>query len=208
MIEKGLIVSIQGYSRGTTQELAEGAVQGGAVAIRTDQPISTKVPVIGLEKIPNKSYYITTSRDSIIRCMAWSNYIAIDSRRGNNDLEILLAHCHINNINVVADIRTLDDVKNLLTICEEQNIRKPAYIATTFDYDMSYIQKLVIIKAIKSYSDIPVIAEGGYSKLDEVKGVLKLCDNVCIGASVSDIEKLTKKYAGGKNVDCEPASMR
>ena len=35
-MKKGLIVSIQGYSQPTTQELAEKAILGGAVAIRTD----------------------------------------------------------------------------------------------------------------------------------------------------------------------------
>ena len=64
MIDKGLIVSIQNYSVYVTQELALMVELGGAVGIRLDNPVNCVSPKIGLVKIPEKEFYITTTKET------------------------------------------------------------------------------------------------------------------------------------------------
>jgi putative N-acetylmannosamine-6-phosphate epimerase len=196
MINKGVIVSIQGYSQATTQELANKAVKGGAVAIRTDQRINVDVPVIGLQKIPDKKYYITTSKEAIKQVMVWSNYIAIDCRKGNQELELLLSLCHVFSLKYVADIECEKDVNNLLTMCERKGLIQPAYISTTFGYKKDIEEKLSDIREIKEITRVPLIAEGGYEFAIDVSRATGYTGRICIGTAISDVEKLTEKYKG------------
>lgn len=195
MINKGLIVSIQRYSRETTQELAERAIDGGAIAIRTDQRINVKVPVIGLIKIPNKKYYITTSRAAIKECM-WSQYVAIDSRKGNIDIDLLYSYCHINEVDIIADIENIEDVYNLLAICSRLKLVKPKYIATTFSFMEEGIPDLKLLKKIKKATNISIIAEGGYGNTVFIGAAMQdKVERFCIGTAISDIELITNEYS-------------
>jgi N-acylglucosamine-6-phosphate 2-epimerase len=197
MINKGLIVSIQKYTQPTTQELALKSIQGGAVAIRTDQEIKCEKPIIGLKKLGGKEFYITTTRDAILEVSKWSDYVAIDSRKGNTEIELLYAHCHVTNVKIVADIETVEDVQNVLSICNKSRIKKPEYFATTFAFNCK------IIKEIKEISDIPVIAEGGYSSRLSMNIARHAgADNICIGTAISDIETQTKKYKDKWSMTC------
>lgn len=195
IMEKGIIVSIQKYTQATTQELAIEAIKGGAVAIRTDQPLNIDIPIIGLEKLHDKEYYITTEVSSIIQVMKWSDYIAIDLRQGNKDIEILLAHCHVNNLKVIADIYTIKDIDNIMNICQMTKIKLPEYFSTTFQYEWSFEKKLNSIKEIKNkYPNINLIAEGGYKNSDKLLKINELCSNICIGNAISGIRDLTIKH--------------
>lgn len=177
---KGLIVSIQGYAQPTTDELAAIAIKNGASGIRTDRQIRVNAPVIGLKKFHGKQFYITTDREAISEVAVWADYVAIDSRRGNREIDLLYSHCHVKNIDIVADIEKIEDAENILSMCNGLNIKKPAYFATTFsscDTDL--------ICQIRQICDIPVIAEGGYSSLPEItaakqNGAVALC----IGAAM------------------------
>ena len=190
MIPKGLIVSIQKYSAYVTQELSLIAEGNGAVAIRTDQPINIVSPKIGLIKIPEKEFYITTTKEAINQVNKWADYVAIDSRKGNKDLSFLFAFCHQNGIKVVADIEKIEDFENIIEICEKGKIAMPKAIATTFSNTNNDL-----IKQIKELRDITVIAEGGYSnEYDVMIALTNGADNICIGTAISDIGKLTKKY--------------
>jgi putative N-acetylmannosamine-6-phosphate epimerase len=195
VFKKGLIVSIQGFSQKTTQELANIAKDNGAVGIRTDQPINTDLFVIGLKKLPGKDYYITTSKDAIIDVSKWTSNIAIDSRKGNQEIEFLYAVCHMMNINIIADIKDIADVRNIIEMCENKKIALPRYFATTFNFDS--LQKWKIIDEIKKIISIPIIAEGGYSEFHEIEFAYYLgANNVCIGNSIMGIDKKIKQYAG------------
>ena len=105
MIEKGIIVSIQNYSKNAIKELSYYAIEAGAVAIRTNEPIVIEKPIIGLKKIKNRQFYITTDKKAILDVQKWSDFVAIDSRRGNPDLDFLYGFCHINEIKIVADVK-------------------------------------------------------------------------------------------------------
>jgi N-acylglucosamine-6-phosphate 2-epimerase len=188
---KGLIVSIQGYSKTTTQELARKAINHGATGIRTDQSIKVKAPIIGLKKLHGKEYYITTDKDIIHEVSKWADYVAIDSRKGNREIEWLYAHCHTSNINIVADIEKIEDVENILNICYGLKIKKPEYFATTFSN--CYINLI---------TEVPIIAEGGYSSIDSVTRAKKNgAKCVCIGTAL-DIGILSNIYKGIWNEYC------
>ena len=191
-MDQGIIVSIQTYNKTTTQELAKRAIEGGAVAIRTDQPIKVKCDVIGLRKIPERRFYITSELWAVKEVMQWTNLIAIDSRKGNMELEILYAFCHINNIDIVADVANIEDVKSLLLMLNNKKIMMPKYIATTFAKG-----SLEIIRNIKNITSIPVIAEGGYNSEANVSFARHIgAHAVCIGEAISKIDCLTNKFVG------------
>jgi len=190
MIPKGLIVSIQGYSQSTTQEMADIAVKNGAVAIRTDKPIEIDVDVIGLMKFRNKKYYITTSIKSIKYVSLVNDFVAIDSRRGNKCLQELYLFCESQGIQVVADIETLDDVKHILSLG-----LSPAYIATTFSFLENIQPNIELIKEIRKITEIPIIAEGGYEAEWQIRKAIEYgAGNVCVGRAISKINELTKDY--------------
>jgi N-acylglucosamine-6-phosphate 2-epimerase len=194
-MDQGIIVSIQNYNKTTTQELAKKAIAGGAVAIRTDQPIKIKVPMIGLRKIPDRKYYITSEIWAIQQVMQYTKLIAIDSRSGNRNIEMLYAFCHVNQINIVADIETLEDVDSLLTLLDNKKIVMPKYIATTFSDN-----NIPLIKEIKKITDIPVIAEGGYAERGQIMFARQYgAHAVCIGEAISKIDNLTNKFKGWWN---------
>lgn len=192
-MKKGLIVSVQGYSLDTTQELANIAVQAGAVAIRTDQPINQEVPIIGLVKNFDYEYYITPTREDLIAISKHTDIAAIDSRKGNPNLKLLYSHAHVNNIKIVADIYTIEDVESILAMCEKDKIVKPAYIATTFNFKKPFSEKRSLLKEIKRITDIPIIAEGGYKYKPEIEDIKGLVNNVCVGNAITGIEGKTKE---------------
>jgi putative N-acetylmannosamine-6-phosphate epimerase len=196
MIEKGIIVSIQGFSQSTTQELANRSIEGGAVAIRTDQPIIIDNPVIGLEKLEDMKYYITSTRDSLINVQKWADYIAIDSRKGNQNIDLLYSHCHVNGSKIIADIQNIADVENILDICNNQKIREPVYLATTFSFLDSGSHDNHLIEQIQSICDIPIIAEGKCNNKNTILSVKQNgVNNICIGTYISNIKQLTKYYS-------------
>jgi putative N-acetylmannosamine-6-phosphate epimerase len=195
MIPKGIIVSIQKYSGSTIQELTDNAIEGGAVAIRTDKPLNCDVPLIALEKLPDRKYYITTTKEAIQFC-SWGNYIAIDSRKGNQDLVYLYSFCHVNEYNIIADIEDFYDVATIIDICKKGNIKKPSYFSTTFSFLKNNKHNFDLITQINNYCDIPVIAEGKIKSIDDVKRAFECgASNVCIGAEISDIQYLTNKFS-------------
>jgi len=183
----GLIVSIQGYTAQTTQELIDIALRSGAVGVRTDQPSYCDGVHIGLKK-NDKKYYITTDIEDIIRVSQWAQTIAIDSRRGNPDIERLYRYCDLNLYGIVADIENEEDLKNLKTLHDNKKIKSPEYIATTFSNQKTGEPDIEMLKVVKEYfPDCKVIAEGGY--FERYKDVKDIVDYICIGAGITDIGK-------------------
>ena len=193
-MNRGLIVSIQGYSLQTTQELAEKAILGGAVAIRTDQPIKIPLHVIGLKKIYEKKYYMTNDPVEINNVMKYADYVAIDCRRGNDDLGLIISHCHVNGYKYIADIEKIEDYENLMNICEREKIITPSFVSTTFNVFNNNYHDDLITNLCKLTSN--VIIEGGISETSEVfyYSRYRNVSNICIGTAISDIESLTNKF--------------
>jgi putative N-acetylmannosamine-6-phosphate epimerase len=194
MINKGLIVSIQNYSQETTQDLAIKCQNAGAVAIRTDKKICLNVSIITLKKIPLKKYYITTTVEALKKCL-WSDYIAIDSRKGNQDIELLYSFCHINDKKIIADVEDIYDVRDVLKLCVCKKINLPVYFSTTFSFLKTGNANIKLIEEIKRLTNVKIIAEGKIKTKKQIEKALEFgADNICIGTQISDIEQITKDY--------------
>ena len=196
-IKRGIIVSIQGYARDTTQELALNAESGGAVAIRTDKPVrGLNIPIIGLskKKVPNleTTPYITTTIESIDFVHQFSDFVAIDYRVINKDLKDLSEYCKEEKIPVIADIR---GGRCLNRIIEEGFYF--TYISTTFGvFDNKYRPDIKFLETVNRKFPGQVIAEGGYSTRAQIGQAYKagaVC--VCIGGAISNTYKLTQKFS-------------
>jgi N-acylglucosamine-6-phosphate 2-epimerase len=171
----------------------------GAIGIRTDVDISWlklhyECPIIGLRKLPDKKYYITTSKEAIQFC-AWSDYVAIDSRKGNSDLAFLYCYANSKKKMVIADVQKIEDVINILNYYEKKLINLPAYFATTFSFLQTGKPDLQLIADIRQLCQVPVIAEGKFKTKEQVKKAYDYgASNVCIGSEISDIKYLINKY--------------
>jgi len=171
-ITKGLIVSIQGYSEGTTKELSREAMNGGAVAIRTDKNINTHdVPIIGLKKIKVQDMllqpYITPSLNEIEEVKKWADYIAIDFRCFNKNLPEIVEYCSHNRIPIIADISSMEDYNNIIN-----NNYKVAYITTALSVlylTKRYYPDKIFLKELIDAGCKNVIAEGNYKYVNDVR---------------------------------------
>lgn len=196
-IQQGIIVSIQGYSQSTTQELARNAAHAGAVAIRTDKPIEEPldIPIIGLrkEKVKNRESepYITHNLTAVKYVYEWADYVAIDYRYINENVQEISDYCRENNIPVVADIR---GTKDLLQIRDKDFYF--SYVSSTFAVFRNHFNPSIsLIRQLNRNFPGKVIAEGGYNNRESVSKAYKAgAVNVCIGGAISDIYKLTRKF--------------
>jgi putative N-acetylmannosamine-6-phosphate epimerase len=197
-MNKGIIVSIQGYKIDTTVELAHYAMKGGAVAIRTDQPISSRtpgVPIIGLRKRDvidkTKEAYITTTINDVNKVGETANIIAIDYRRINENLQGIQWACDYYKAPVVADIRDMYDYEYI----KIKNYYY-TYISTTFSVFDNPEGNIELIENLNLAGEKNIIAEGGFSDPEKIKAAFAAGANwVCIGAAISDIQKLTERYS-------------
>jgi len=199
-MKRGIIISIQGYQRVTTNELAGEAVKAGAVALRTDKPIKLpdgveRVPIIGLHKIrvdsPARQPYITASLEALALVRPWADLIAVDCRIVNPARRELLMWCADAQIPVVADIATLEDWKTLRELSVPY-----AYVATTCSvFHKNHRPDINLVKELSGLGEKNIIAEGNYSARVDVRQALKTgAHAVCLGAAVANVYKLTRKY--------------
>ena len=197
-MKRGIIVSIQGYQQKTIGEMASDAVRAGAIAIRTDKPIRLeegveRVPIIGLHKLhvhaPSREPYITNTLEAAQAVARWADYVAVDCRRCNPEHENILAWCKANGVKVVADIETIEDW---------QQINGPRdFVATTFSvFHKNHRPDTALIVALAEAGEKNIIAEGNYSTRIDVQTALKTgAHAVCIGAAISNVYKLTRKFS-------------
>ena len=193
-MQKGLIVSIQGYHQKTIEELAGNAINAGAIAIRTDKPIRVTVPVIGLNKIrvnsPEKEAYITPTIELINQVNAWADFVAVDYRELNSNLREISEYCKANKIKVVADIGTYKDYLYI----KEKDLYY-TFIATTFSvFHNRFNADLKLLKKLLQ-TEKNVIGEGNYHTRQQITEAKKLgAHNICIGTAISDVYKLTRRF--------------
>jgi len=200
MIPKGLIVSIQGYSRETTEELASEAANAGAVAIRTDKLISCRLPLIGLKKIkvsdPRSTPYITPTIEDVKAVAAWTKFIAVDCRRANgkNTSEIL-KYARDAGLQIIADIATVEDYLEIV-----ENDFYPWAFATTFRvFEKRYEPDFDFYRVLFDYECYNLIAEGNISTRNHVRIIKGMGIGwYCIGQAISGIYGLTKKFTSVK----------
>lgn len=196
MLSKGIIISIQGWSQDTTSEMIVEAANGGAVAIRTDKKVQSRIPLIGLVK--NKveerisEPYITCTLEDVKDIERWTKYIAVDYRSINEELEYISEYARAKGLVIIADIATIEDFQN---ICE--NDYYYSYIATTLSvlYSKDYSPDFELIEQLVELECNNIMAEGNFTTRGQVKRAYSLgVNNICIGDAVSNIFKLTKKF--------------
>jgi putative N-acetylmannosamine-6-phosphate epimerase len=195
---RGIVVSIQGYSQKTTSEMASEAVSAGCVALRLDKPVSLRdglerVPVIGLRKCsvlrPAEEPYITVTPDAVQEIANWADLVAIDCRKCNTRRFELTEYCKKRNIQFVADIETIDDWKGIQGFGY-------AWAATTFSvFHKNHRPDIALIEELKKNGERRIIAEGNFSSRVDVRTALQAgAHMVCIGAAIANVYKLTRKY--------------
>ncbi len=200
----GIIVSIQKYSLETTKEMANEAVNAGAIALRTDKDIGIdSIPIIGLKKIDVINHqdeaYITPDIKSIESVAEWTNNIAIDFRRLNKNLDEINEYCEDNNINIIADIANIADYYNILE--KGYNVK---YITTALSvlYRLGtafYFPDKEFIKTLLKEGCHNLIAEGKYQTRRDVQWAYEQgCKAVCIGDAISNIYKRTLFFSSVK----------
>jgi putative N-acetylmannosamine-6-phosphate epimerase len=198
-LKRGIIVSIQGYSRETTKELALESISAGAIAIRTDKPIKIamdkKVPLIGLYKIKvndkTTQAYITPDTKAVEEVARWADMVAVDCRILNTGLGDVVDYCHANRVQMVADVGCFADYEAL-----KASGAAFAYITTALSvYRRRYWPDVRLALKLSEVEPGKVIAEGNYRAREDVEKVLKAgIHAVCIGTAIANVYKLTRKY--------------
>jgi putative N-acetylmannosamine-6-phosphate epimerase len=196
VMQKGIIVSIQGLTRPTTAELAKEAINAGAVALRLDKHISGVYTIIGLAKVRKikrqVTPFITPTVEHVKQVENWANYIAVDFRTINPELQNISDYCQENKLDIIADIGTIEDYENIL-----KNNYYYKYIATTLTVLYNYKRPdLEIIKKIKKLKgNEKIIAEGNFKYQKDVARAFEYgADNVCIGNAITNVYVLTRSF--------------
>lgn len=226
-IEKySLIVSCQATEEEPLRDsyvigmMAYAVVSAGVRYIRANWPEDiaeikkrTNAFVIGIYKDSELAKagdaFITVRKshiDELIR--AGADAIAIDCtrRKRPEPLDELFKHIRDKypKVEIIADVADIEDVKNVLKL-------KPDYIATTLsgytDYSSNRtLPDLELIKHIKLTTEVPVIAEGGYSTFKQVREALLLgAHAVVVGSAITRPHLIAKKFLDSI-ADLKPSS--
>lgn len=199
-MQKGIIVSIQGYHYKTIAELAVEAINAGCVGLRIDKRIELNhkdkdsIAIIGLRKVKVNNIkdepFITPDIDTIEAVMPWCDYIAVDFRRCNKNLKHISEYCKERKLKIIADIETFDDYQNI-----KDKDYFYTFVATTLSvFALPFRPDLKLLERLAE-TEKQIIAEGNFNTRADVKAALEMgATAVCIGGAISSIYKLTRKY--------------
>lgn len=197
-MNRGIIVSIQGYHYKTISELAMDAINAECVGLRTDKrlliPAEKRVPIIGLRKIKvndcKAEAYITPTIEDVQAVEPWADFIAIDFRTCNPNLNRVSKYCRERKLKVIADIETYEDFQNL-----RDRGYYYSFVATTLAvFRLLFRPNLRLVEKIAK-EEKNLIAEGNFSARRDVHAAFEAGAHcVCIGGAISNVYKLTKKY--------------
>lgn len=197
-MKRGIIVSIQGYHYKTITELAMDAINAECVGLRTDKrlliPDDKRVPIIGLRKTKvndcRTEAYITPTVEDVEAVKGWADFVAIDYRILNPNLNRVSKYCREHQIKVVADVETFEDFQNL-----RDRGYYYSFVATTLAvFRLLFRPNLRLIEKIAK-EEKNLIAEGNFSARRDVHAAFEAGAHcVCIGGAISNVYKLTKKY--------------
>jgi len=197
---KGIIISVQGWSVDTTEEMIIEIANAGAVAIRTDKKVNSRLPLIGLKKYKVKERkdfaYITPCLEDVKDVERWTKNIAVDYRRLNEGIKEISKYAQKKQLTIIADIGTIEDYENII-----ENDYYYSYIATTLSvlYKDDYKPDFKLIEDLRKFECRNIIAEGNFSTRFNTERAFHLgVNNVCIGSAIIDIFKQTKKFTSIK----------
>lgn len=201
-LPKGIIISCQLEPGDPIEDvsfvvnMARAAVYAGAIAIRTNGSVHVRevkkavsVPVIGLIKDRNYEAFITPSFEHAKDVIeAGADFVAIDCTRRQRPvpLDALFEsiRTHFPNVGIIADIADEIDANNVLPL-------KPDYLATTLYGYTPYtntdnLPNIALVGKLAARFDVPVIAEGGYTTLQQVELAFQVgAHAVVIGTAIT-----------------------
>lgn len=208
MLSRGIIVSVQGWSQQVTEEMIVEIANAGAVAIRTDKKVQSRLPLIGLVKHNVKDRqkypYITPTLQDVKEIEKWTKFIAVDYRRFNGELFDISDYAEEKKLVIIADIGRIEDFEN---ICE--NDLYYSYIATTLGvlYQEGYTPNWKLIEELQELECDNIIAEGNFCIRDHIRKAYYMGINyICIGNAITNIYKRTKTFTS-INID-NPGKIR
>lgn len=214
-IRGGLIVSCQAledeplHSSFIMSRMAYAAMLGGAVGIRANSGIDIKaikevvnIPVIGLSKVnyENSPVYITPTLKEVKEVVeAGSDIVALDAtdrlRPGNISLRdfVSLIRKEYPNIILMGDISKVEEgIK-----CEKLGFDMVSTTLSSYTEDTKNIElpNIELIKSLKNSVKIPIIAEGGVWRIEDIKRIKQLdVHSVVIGSAITRPKEITKRY--------------
>jgi N-acylglucosamine-6-phosphate 2-epimerase len=212
MINKGIIVSCQAeensYFNNPESILAFSleAIKGGAIGLRIRDCENVKsvrhktnVPIIGLTKSTfNDSgcVLITGSvSDALELERAGADYIATDAT-GRNDLNVIKEMKDQLNIDIIGDLSNINQAEKAIDYgCSILTTALSGYTeklhCSVYDEpDYKLLKELVI------NFNVPILAEGRYWELDQVKKAFDLgATSVVIGSAITRPHLITKRFS-------------
>lgn len=210
--EKSLIVSCQAledeplFGSQIMARMALAAKMGGASGIRANSPEDIKtikkvvdLPIIGIWKreLEGCDVYITPTFEYARAILeAGADYVAIDCTDRKRPEPLIDIFNKIRTAfpdrGIIADIGTINDTEKILDL-------QPDFISTTMsgytdDSRERLKPDLELIKELKEFTDIPILAEGNYENGYQGAEALKLgAYAVVIGGAITRPQEITRR---------------
>lgn len=210
--EKGIIVSCQADKHGPLYgpqfmaEMAEAAVQGGAIGIRANGVADiayikerVNVPIIGLNKKRYPGYipFITpTLEDALAVAYSGAEVIAIDCSKhdrpdGLSLKETIESLKEQTKCKIMADIATIEEAKYAYESgADYLGTTLHGYTEETKNFQLPGFS---LMEQLVSNFPIPVIAEGGISTKEHIEKAFSIGVNwIVIGTAITSPREITK----------------
>ena len=208
----GLVVSCQAPVGSPLRDpyilgrIAKAAEDAGAIAIRAEGIESikaikgeVKVPVIGLIKRDNSSpIYITPDIEDVQALLeAGADIIAVDATERLRENGVTSTDFLRRAVEVAGDVPIMADVDDLSSALSAAQAGAGIVGTTLSGYTGGEIPTepdIDLVGQISGKVSLPIIAEGRYSRAEDVKRALQSgALAVCIGTSLTDPWTLTKR---------------
>ncbi len=211
-----LIVSCQAYpgepmrDPNTMAQVAQAAVEGGAVAVRLQGLADiaaarrvVEVPIIGLWKDGTEGVYITpTLKHALDVAKAGADIVAIDATRrprpdGSTFAEIVAGlKREFPDVLVMADCGCLDDA--VVAEAVGADLLGTTLAGYTEDRPKTDGPDLELITQIAKAATAPVIAEGRINTPEDATDALKAgAFSVCVGSAITHPTRITQRFIAG-----------
>lgn len=215
-LKGGLVVSCQatsGTAIDTPEFLAAQAqtvLQAGAVGIRAQGIENVRaiaklveVPIIGLVKryVDTSPIFITPLLSDVLELeQAGADIVAVDATERLRPDGITFAK-FMEQVRAKTDIAILADVDSLKSALLAQSLGCDAVATTLSGYTETPAPELPNLKLVSEIANkvqIPIIAEGGYHRSEQIVQAIKAgawC--VCLGTAITNPYLLTKHFLSG-----------
>ena len=212
MIRKGLIVSCQSekgssfYDSESIVKFSLEAERGGAVGLRLRDTKNilevskvSQLPIIGLTKsnYDNGDVWITPHWSQAKELMlVGADYIAMDATGRNGYLNVEMAS-NEGVSDIIGDISHISQAEQALKNgCTMLTTALSGYTSNC-QVDMNEPDYKLLENLVKTYPDIPIMAEGRYWERDQVKKGFDLgAHNVVVGTAITRPHLITKRLMG------------